>query len=186
VELLIFLIVLALPIFYGVMLYNRMVALRLTRQQAVHDIDVQLKLRYDLIPNLLETVKGYAAHESGLFEKVTAARSSAMNAQGTAARGQAEAGLSAALMNLYAVAENYPDLKANDNFAALQRDLGDIENKIAASRRFLNNATQEYNTYIQQFPAVLIAQKMGFKDEAFWDVGAEEKARIDQAPTVKF
>jgi len=177
---------LGLAVLFVIMLYNRIIGLVQRRKNSFSDIDVQLKLRYDLIPNLLETVKGYAAHESALFENVTAARAGAMNAQGVAARGQAESGLSAALMNLYAVAENYPDLKANDNFAALQRDLGDIENKIAASRRFLNNATQEYNTYIQQFPAVLIAQKMGFKDEAFWDVGAEEKARIDQAPTVKF
>src|SRR5215470_272162 len=131
-----------------VAVYNRLVALRQAFKNAFADIDVQLKQRHDLIPNLVETVKGYAAHESGVLQKVTEARASAMRAASPAEKGAAEGALSGALANLFAVAENYPQLKANENFKQLQDELSDIENKIAAARRFFNNAVAEYNASI--------------------------------------
>src|SRR5262249_34331346 len=146
-----------------VLIYNRMVAMRQAWKNALADIDVQLKQRHDLVPNLVETVKGYAAHESGVFEKVTEARTSAMRAATPAERGAAESALSGALANPFAVAETYPQLKANENFRDLQGELEDIENKIAAARRFYNNAIAEYNTAIAVFPATLIANTFGFK-----------------------
>ena len=150
-----------------ILLYNRLVALRQTRNNAFSDIDVQLKQRYDLVPSLVETVKGYAAHEKTVFENVTNARAQVGAARGGAGatRVQAEAALGGALMGLLAVAENYPQLKADGNFQRLMAELSDLENKIAAARRFFNNATAEYNTAIEQFPAVLIANNFGFKKE---------------------
>jgi len=170
----------------GIVLYNRLVALRQARLQAFNDIDVQLKLRCDLVPNLVETVRGYAGHESAVFEKVTNARASAMGAGNMSDRSAAESTLSKALVNLYAVAENYPDLKANQGFLKLQDGLTDIENKIAAARRFMNNATQEYNTAIEQFPANLIAGRAGFSAESFFTLDEDEKQRINITPTVNF
>ncbi len=167
-------------------LYNRFIALLQRRKNAFSDIDVQLKLRCDLVPNLVETVKGYAAHEKTVFENVTAARATAMRGGSIDERIGAEQGLSSALMNLMAVAENYPQLKANENFARLQAELSDIENKIAAARRFFNNATNEYNTAIQQFPAVLLARIFGFKEEVFFEMGADEKVAAEKAPKVAF
>lgn len=167
-------------------LYNRIVALVQRRKNAFSDIDVQLKLRHDLVPNLVNTVKGYAAHESGVFEKVTNARASAMRSGGVAERAQAEGMLGAAMMNLMAVAENYPQLKADSNFIQLQAELSDIENKIAAARRFFNNATSEYNTVISQFPAVLVARMFGFREEVFFELDAAEKAAANTAPSVNF
>jgi LemA protein len=169
-----------------IVMYNRIVALVQARKNAFSDIDVQLKLRYDLVPNLVETVKGYAAHEKGLFEKVTEARSNAMRGGTIADRAKAEGALGAAMMNLMAVAENYPQLKADANFRQLQSELSDIENKIAAARRFFNNATGEYNTSIQQFPAVLVARTMGFKEEVFFEVDESEKQAVKDAPKVSF
>jgi LemA protein len=170
-----------------IMLYNRLVALKNNRVNAFADIDVQLKLRYDLIPNLVNTVKGYAAHEKGVFEKVTEMRAKAMNT-GNVSIGEkigAEQALSGALMNLMAVAENYPQLKADQNFLSLQQELSDIENKIAAARRFFNNATNELNTSVKQFPAVLFAGMFGFKEEAFFYLGAERE-QVSKTPTVNF
>lgn len=168
------------------MLYNRIVALVQRRKNAFSDIDVQLKLRHDLVPNLVETVKGYAAHEKGVFEKVTAARASAMRGGSVGERIAAEATLGQAMMNLMAVAENYPQLKADANFLSLQTELSDIENKIAAARRFFNSATGEYNTAITQFPAVLIARLFGFKEEIFFELGAGEKEAVNTPPKVGF
>ena len=147
-----------------IMIYNGLVALRQRVNQAFSDIDVQTKQRHDLIPNLVETVKGYAAHERGTLEAVVQARNAAVTAQagGVAAQAAAENMLSGALRQLFALSEAYPDLKANQNFQQLQTELSDIENKIAAARRFFNNAVQEYNTGIQQFPAVLMAGALGF------------------------
>jgi len=145
-----------------VIIYNRLVALRQAWKNALADIDVQLKQRHDLVPNLVETVKSYAAHESSVFEKVTDARASAMRATTLPEKTAAEGALSGALANLFAVAENYPQLKANENFRQLQDELGDLENKIAAARRFFNNAVAEYNTAIGQFPATLFAGIFGF------------------------
>jgi LemA protein len=168
-----------------VTVYNGLVAMRQRVGQAFADIDVQLKQRHDLIPNLVETVKGYAAHERGTLEAVIQARNTAMAAQGPAQQAAAENMLSGALRQLFALSEAYPNLKANTNFQELQAELTDIENKLAASRRFFNNSVQEYNTGIQQFPAALFAGIFGFTPREFFDVG-EERKTLDQAPQVKF
>jgi len=165
--------------------YNRLVALSQRVNQAFADIDVQLKQRHDLIPNLVETVKGYAQHERGTLDDVIKARNSAIAAQGPAQVSAAENALSGALGRLIALSEAYPDLKANANFQQLQSELSDIENKIAASRRFFNNAVQEYNTGIQQLPAALFAGALGFTKKDFFDLG-ESRAQVEQAPSVKF
>ncbi len=166
--------------------YNRLVAMRQRVGQAFADIDVQLKQRHDLIPNLVETVKGYAAHERGTLDEVIKARNSAMSAQGPAQVSAAENQLSGALGRLIALSEAYPDLKANANFQQLSSELSDLENKIAASRRFFNNAVQEYNTGIQQMPAALFAASFGFQPKEFFDVGVEQRKELDKAPQVKF
>ena len=168
-----------------IMIYNQLVAMRQRVGQAFADVDVQLKLRHDLIPNLVETVKGYAAHERGTLEAVVQARNAAVAAQGPAQQAAAENMLTGALRQMFALAEAYPDLKANQNFQQLQAELSDVENKIAAARRFFNNAVQEYNTGIQQFPAALFAAALGFTQRTFFDVG-EERAVIEKPPEVKF
>ncbi len=177
-----------LLVLWIIMIYNGLVAMRQRVNQAFADIDVQTKQRHDLIPNLVETVKGYASHERGTLEAVVQARNAAVTAQagGVAAQAAAENVLSGALRQLFALSEAYPDLKANQNFQQLQSELSDIENKIAAARRFFNNAVQEYNTGIQQFPAVLLAGSLGFTQKEFFDVGAEERKVLEQAPQVKF
>ena len=170
-----------------IMIYNGLVALRQRVNQAFSDIDVQTKQRHDLIPNLVETVKGYAAHERGTLEAVVQARNAAVTAQagGVAAQAAAENVLSGALRQLFALSEAYPDLKANQNFQQLQTELSDIENKIAAARRFFNNAVQEYNTGIQQLPAALFAGMFGFTRKEFFDLGAS-RTEVETVPTVKF
>src|SRR5258705_10682627 len=171
-----------------IMVYNGLVAMRQRVNQAFSDIDVQTKQRHDLIPNLVETVKGYAGHERGTLEAVVQARNAAIAAQsgGVAAQAAAENVLTGALRQLFALSEAYPDLKASQNFQQLQAQLSDIENKIAAARRFFNNAVQEYNTGIQQFPAVLLADPLGFTQKDFFDVGVDERKVLEQAPQVKF
>ena len=165
--------------------YNRLVALRQRVDQSFADIDVQLKQRHDLIPNLVETVKGYAAHEKGTLEAVTNARAAATSAGSVEQKVQAENALTGALRQLFAVSEAYPDLKANANFQQLASELSDLENKIAASRRFFNNAVQEYNTGIQQMPAALFAGMFGFTRKDFFDLGAN-RTEVEAAPAVKF
>src|SRR5947208_3974398 len=174
-------------ILWIIMIYNGLVAMRQRVNQAFADIDVQMKQRHDLIPNLVETVKGYAGHERGTLEAVVQARNAAIQAQsgGVQAQAAAENALSGTLRQLFALSEAYPDLKANQNFQQLQAELTDIENKLAAARRFFNNAVQEYNTGIQQFPAVLLAGMLGFTSKTFFDVG-EDRATLDKAPQVKF
>ena len=172
-------------VIWAISIYNGLVAMRQRTNQAFADIDVQLKLRHDLIPNLVETVKGYAAHERGTLEAVIAARNTAIAAPGVEQKVAAENMLSGALRQLFALSENYPNLKANANFQQMQSDLSDIENKLAASRRFYNNAVQEYNTGIQQFPAALFAGIFGFGQRSFFDVG-ENRGQLEQAPSVKF
>lgn len=172
--------------FFAIAIYNRLVALRQSCRNAFADIDVQLKQRADLIPNLVETVRGYMGHEKQVLENVTNARANALKAASGADRVAAENQLSAALANLYAVSENYPDLKANQNFLKLQEELSDIENKIAASRRFMNNATGEYNTAIEQFPAVIIARFFQFTPGTFWQVTDGEREQLSTPPSVKF
>jgi len=186
--LVVLLIVLAIVVVLALVVmgaYNRLVRLRQFANQAFADIDVQLKQRHDLIPNLVETVKGYATHEKGTLEAVMTARSAATSATSVEQKVGAENMLTGALGRLFAVAEAYPDLKANQNFLALQRDLSDIENKLAAARRFFNNAVSEFNSAVQQFPAVLIAGMFGFKERDFFDLG-ENRAQAEVAPSVKF
>ena len=166
--------------------YNGLVSMRQRYGQAFSDIDVQLKQRHDLIPNLVETVKGYAAHEKDTLEEVTKARNLAVAAQGPAAQSAAESALSGALGRLIAVSEAYPDLKANANFQQLQSELSDIENKIAAARRFLNNTAAEYNAATQGFPGVLIAQRFNFKPVDFFNLEEGERKAVQEAPKVQF
>jgi LemA protein len=177
--------VIAVVVLYVFTVYNGLVALRQRVGQAFADIDVQLKQRHDLIPNLIETVKGYASHEKSTLDAVIKARNSAIAAQGPAAQANAENALTGALRGLIALSEAYPDLKANTNFQQLQTELSDIENKIAAARRFFNNAVQEYNTGIQQMPAALFAGSLGFTPREFFDLG-ETRGQLEQAPQVKF
>ena len=166
--------------------YNRLVALRQNTNQAFADIDVQLKQRRDLIPSLVETVKGYASHERETLEAVTAARNAAAAAPTVEGKVAAENMLTGALRQLFAVSEAYPDLKANANFMQLQAEITDIENKLAAARRFFNNAVGDYNGSVQAFPAVLFAASMGFKSREFFDVGEAARADLDKPPEVKF
>ncbi len=166
-------------------IYNRLVALNTRSDQAFADIDVQLKQRHDLIPNLVETVKGYATHEKGTLEAVIAARNAATHAGSVADKVQAENALTGALRQMFAVAEAYPDLKANTNFLSLQGELSDVENKLAAARRFFNGSVAEFNAARLSFPAMLFADAMGFKDRALFDLG-EQRAALDVAPEVKF
>jgi LemA protein len=177
--------IIVVVVFWAISIYNSLVAMRQRTNQAFADIDVQLKQRHDLIPNLIETVKGYAAHERGTLEAVVQARNAAMAAPGVEQKVAAENVLTGALRQLFALSESYPDLKANQNFQQLQAELSDIENKLAASRRFFNNAVQEYNTGIQQFPASLFSGIFGFTQRTFFDLG-ETRAQLEQAPIVKF
>ena len=163
--------------------FNGFVVLKNRVKEAWSDIDVQLKRRYDLIPNLVETVKGYATHERELFEKVTEARSKAMQAQGVKEKGDAEDALSGTLKSLFAISENYPQLKASHNFLELQRELTDTEDKIQASRRFYNSNARDMNTKIESFPSNIIANIFNFKAVEFFQIGkAEEKEPV----SVKF
>ena len=176
---------LALAAVWLIVEYNGFVRLVLRAKEAWADIDVQLKRRYDLIPNLLETVKGYAKHERELFESVTNARARAMDAGGVAEKGRAENMLTGALKSLFAVAEAYPDLKANQNFAELQRELSDTENKIQAARRFYNTNVRDLNTAIESFPGNMIASLFRFEPREFFELG-EGEAAARQPVAVKF
>jgi len=182
---LIVLAVIVVVILWVITIYNGLVAMRQRVNQSFADVDVQLRQRHDLVPNLVETVKGYAAHERGTLDEVVKARNAAVAAQGPAQQAAAENMLSGALRQLFALAEAYPDLKANASFQQLQAELTDIENKIAAARRFFNNAVQEYNTAIQRFPAALFAASLGFAPKEFFDLGDERKT-AGEAPQVKF
>ena len=168
----------AVAIVWLIAVYNGMIRLKNRTDEAWSDIDVQLKRRYDLIPNLMETVKGYAKHERELFENVTKARTAAMSAQGVEAKGQAENALAGTLKSLFAVAENYPQLKASDNFAKLQDELSDTENKIQASRRFYNGNVRDFNTKIQVFPNNLIVGMLKFKPYEFFEAEEGEKKNV--------
>jgi LemA protein len=173
------LIVLGVIVLWCIALYNRFVTLVNQAKEAWADIAVQLKRRYDLIPNLVETVKGYAAHESSAFENVTKARAAAMGATGTTGKAQAENQLSGALKTLFAVSEAYPDLKANQNFLQLQQELGDTEDKIQASRRFYNTTVMALNTALQSFPGNLIASPFGFKPMDLFELGSADAAAAE-------
>lgn len=166
--------VVVIIIFWLIGVFNALVRLKNQVQEAWSDIDVQLKRRYDLIPNLVSTVKGYATHERELFEKVTEARSRAMQAQGPEEKGKAENMLEGTLKSLFAIAENYPNLKANENFAKLQDELSDTENKIQAARRFYNGNVRDFNTKIQSFPTNTIAGMFNFKQFEFFELEQQE------------
>ena len=183
---LIVIIVAIVVVLFLISMYNNLVKLRNNRENAFANIDVQLKQRYDLIPQLVSTVKGYATHERELLEKVTAARTAAMSATGINDKIQAENALSSALAGLKVSVEAYPDLKANQNFLQLQAELSDIENKLAATRRFFNSATKELNNAVQTFPANLIAGMLGFRKEPMFEIPREERAAYDKAPEIKF
>ncbi|MBL4595513.1 MAG: LemA family protein [Robiginitomaculum sp.] len=183
---LIFLGIIAVIGFYLVIIYNKLVAMRQVCGQSWSDIDVQLKQRYDLIPNLVETVKGYAKHEKETLQAVVDARSAAMGAGNVVDQAAAENMLTGALKSLFALSEAYPDLKANTNFLQLQAELSDVENKIAAARRFFNNSVAEYNTGQEQFPAVFFATRMGFEIRDFFEVAANERAAVNTTPNIKF
>jgi LemA protein len=179
-------VIVLLLIFWVIGIYNNLVSLRNNRENAFANIEVQLKQRYDLIPNLVNTVKGYAEHEKGLLERITQARTAAMGATNMNDKIEAENALSNALAGLKVSVEAYPDLKANQNFMQLQSELADIENKLAAVRRFFNSATKELNTGVQSFPAVLFANMFGFHQEPMFEVPEEERAAVQKAPEVKF
>ena len=183
---LIVIIVAIVVVLFLISMYNNLVKLRNNRENAFANIDVQLKQRYDLIPQLVSTVKGYATHERELLERVTAARTAAMSATGINDKIQAENALSSALAGLKISVEAYPDLKANQNFLQLQAELSDIENKLAATRRFFNSATKELNNAVQTFPANLIAGMFGFHKEPMFEIPSEERAAYDKAPEIKF
>ena len=182
----IFIIIVVVLALWLVSLYNRLVSLRNRRQNSFSDIDVQLRQRHDLVPQLVATVKGYAAHERDVLLKVTEARTAAVAAKTIDDKIVAEQQLSSALQGLKIQVEAYPDLKANQNFLQLQEELSDIENKLAASRRFFNGATTEYNNAVETFPSNLIANNFGFKREIMFDLGTEGRTRMEEPPTIKF
>jgi LemA protein len=165
-------------IVFVIAIYNKLIKMRNHADEAWSDIDVQLKRRYNLIPNIVEAVKGYAAHEEGVFTKVTEARSNAINAGNLKEQAQAENMLSGALKSLFAVAENYPELKANENFMQLQNELVDTEDKIQAARRFYNGTVRDFNTKIQQFPNSIIASMFKFEAKEFFEVEDEEQKEV--------
>lgn len=171
----------AAAVVWVMLMYNGLVSLRNRIKEAWADIDVQLKRRHDLIPNLLETVKGYAAHEKGVLEKVTEARTRAMHAGDPHARQEAENMLSGALKTLFAVSENYPQLRASENFLELQRELRDTEDKIQAARRFYNGNVRDMNTTIESFPDSIIAGMFGFKHAEFFEIEMEEERKVPEA-----
>lgn len=181
--LLIALVVLAL---IGMGLYNRLVKLRNNRENAFADIDVQLRQRHDLIPQLVESVKGYMKHESDVLESLTSARTAAMQATSIHDKIQAEAAITNALSGLKVAVEAYPDLKASANFLQLQTEIGDVENKLSAVRRFFNSATKEFNNAVETFPSNLLAGAFGFSREDSWELGAEERASAQERPTISF
>ena len=178
-------IVAVILVIWGVSMYNGLVKLRNNRENAFANIDVQLKQRYDLVPQLVSTVKGYAAHEKDVLEKVTAARTAAMSASTIDEKVAADKAMSSALSGLKVSLEAYPELKANQNFLQLQTELSDIENKLAAARRFFNSATREFNNVCEVFPSNILAGMFNFKRAAMYEA-TENRATLEKAPEVKF
>jgi len=176
--------IIVLALIIGVAIYNGLVTIKARTEEAWSDITVQLKRRYDLIPNLVNTVQGYATHEKEVFEKVTEARANALNAQGVKATAEAENQFEGALKSLFAVSENYPQLKASENFQQLQAQLTDTEDKIMASRRFYNGAARDLNIKIDTFPSSIVATMFGFKKRDFFEV--ENEAEVEKPVEVKF
>ena len=186
ISLLIILGVLVILLFWAIGKYNLFVKLRNNRENAFADIDVQLKQRHDLIPQLVATVKGYASHEKETLDRIVSARSGAVNAKSIDEKIVAENALTSALAGLKVTVEAYPDLKANTNFMQLQEEISDVENKLAAVRRFFNSATKELNTAIQMFPNNIIAGMFGFKKEMMFDLGTQERVILEKAPEISF
>ena len=178
--------IVAVVVIWIVMIYNGLVRLRQNRENAFADIDVQLKQRHDLVPQLMGAVKGYMDHERGTLEALTNARNKAMSAHSINDKIAAEKELSTALSGLSIQVEAYPDLKASSNFMQLQTELSDIENKLAAVRRYFNSATKELNIAVQKFPNVVFAGMFGFKSEQMFDLGETQREVLDKAPEVKF
>ena len=178
--------ILVLIVIWLISLYNGLVRLRNRRQNAFADIDVQLRQRHDLVPQLVDTVKGYAGHEKEVLTKITEARSAAMAATTIDGKIVAEQQLSSALAGLKVQVEAYPDLKANQNFLQLQEELSDIENKLAASRRFFNAATAEYNNAVESFPGNLVARNFGFQKEIMFDLGTDTRKQMEEPPKIQF
>ena len=178
--------IIVLLVFMCIGIYNSLVRLRNNRENAFANIDVQLKQRHDLIPQLVAAVKGYAQHEKELLTRVTEARSAAMQATGINDKIQAENRLSQALTGLKVSLEAYPDLKANQNFLQLQNEISDIENKLAATRRYFNTATRELNNKVQTFPSNILAGMFGFHKEPMFEVPTEERASMEKAPEIGF
>ena len=179
-------IVVAVIVIWVIAIYNALVRLRENRENAFADIDVQLKLRHDLVPQLVNSVKGYMEHEAGTLKAITEARQAAVSASSVNDKIAAEKQFGAALNGLNIQVEAYPDLKASTNFLQLQNELADIENKLAAVRRFFNSSTKELNVSVQKFPNVIFAGMFGFKQEPMFDVGEAERVVIEKAPEVKF
>lgn len=178
--------VIVLLVLWVISLYNNMVRLRNNRETAFGNIDVQLKQRYDLVPQLVETVKGYAAHEKSLLEGITQARSACMSATNINDKIEADNQFSKALAGLRVQVEAYPELKANQNFLQLQTELSDIENKLAATRRYFNATTRELNNAVQTFPGNILAGTFGFHKEPMFEIPAQDRATLDRAPEIKF
>lgn len=182
----IILVIVVLLAIWCVSLYNNLVKLRNNRENAFANIDVQLKQRHDLVPQLVATVKGYATHEREVLQRVTEARTAAMGATTIKDKINAENALTSALAGLKVSLEAYPDLKANQNFMQLQNEIADLENKLAAVRRFFNSATRELNNAVETFPSNIFAKMFGFKKEPMFEVPQEERATYDKAPEIKF
>ena len=182
----IILVVVILLVIWCISIYNNLVKLRNNRENAFANIDVQLKQRHDLVPQLVATVKGYAAHEKEVFQKVTEARDAAMGATSINDKIQAENMLTSALSGLKVSLEAYPELKANQNFLQLQGEVADLENKLAAVRRFFNSATKELNNAVQTFPSNIFANMFGFHKEPMFEVPQEQRAEMDKAPDIQF
>ena len=180
------LVIVLLLVIWAVSIYNNLVKLRNNRENAFANIDVQLKQRYDLIPQLVSTVKGYATHEREVLESVTAARSAAMGATTVNEKVQADNMMTSALAGLKVSLEAYPELKANQNFMQLQSEIADIENKLAAVRRFFNSATRELNNAVETFPGNIFAKMFGFSRQPMFEVPQENRAAMEKAPEIKF
>ena len=179
-------VILLLIVFWVISVYNKLILLRNTRENAFADIDVQLKQRNDLIPQLVETVKGYSFHEKNVLTKITEARSAVMSASSIDEKIKADNQLTAALQGLKVQVEAYPDLKANQNFMQLQEEIADIENKLAATRRFFNGATKEFNTAVESFPGNMIAKQFGFSRQTMFDLGTDKRTQLDEPPKINF
>jgi len=180
------LILIVIVVFWVIALYNRLVRLRNNRENAFADIDVQLRMRHDLIPQLVESVRGYMKHESTVLTDVTNARANAMKATTIDDKIQAEQQLSTALRGLQVAVEAYPNLKASENFMQLQEEIADVENKLAAARRFFNSATKELNVAVEMFPSNIVAANFNFKKEMMFDLGGEDRKTMEEPPEVRF